>query len=122
MNLRVFVLALALSVSACHAPVTVTTPQGKIAYTADQIVVRVNELENAAIAANGANALPLITTRTLVEFAVSADKTLAATPSGWQTTIQTAWMETKAKLPPITNPAIQSAIAAVDVVLAVGVN
>lgn len=103
----------------CHPPATIVTDPGKRAYTADQVVVRVNELQNAAIAANANGSLPEATTRTIVEFCVSADQTLAATPQGWQATLTAAWAETKAKLPPITNPAITAAISAVDVVLAV---
>lgn len=104
--------------SACHAPVTITTPAGKAAYTADQVAVRVNELERATIDAQAQGALPLETARYLVEFCVGADKTLAAAPSGWQAVVGKAWAETKAKLPPVTNPLILSAINAVDVVLA----
>ena len=73
--------ALALGSWGCAAPVTVVTPQGQLAYKADQVVVRVNELMNAAIAANTANALPTDTTRTIVTFCVAADKTLAEAPA-----------------------------------------
>lgn len=105
--------------TACATPVTVTTPQGNVAYTADQIVVRINELQNAAIAANAAvpPALPTATTRVIVQFCVTADKTLAATPAGWPATLLTAWTATKAQIPAQTNPSILAAISAVDVVL-----
>lgn len=116
-HIAAFVFLLSLGV-ACHAPVTITTPQGKIAYTADQIVQRVNELENAAIKANGAGQLSLDTTRIIVEFCVGADKTLAQTPAGWQASVQAAWTAARAKIP-TTNPAIASAVSAVDVVLAI---
>ncbi len=113
-------ITIALTVtSACHAPVSVTTPQGKAAYTADQVVLRINELENAAITAQAQGQIPLATTRTIVEFCVSADKTLAVAPAGWPAIIATAWAQTKAQLPPITNSLVQSAMNAVDVVLAV---
>lgn len=114
-----YLLVLCLLTTACAAPVTIVTPQGQVAYKADQVVVRVNELMNAAISANTANALPTDTTRLIVQFCVSADKTLATTPAGWPTTIATAWRETKAKLPEIDNPAIIAAIGAVDVVIGV---
>ena len=117
MKRLILILALATA-PACHAPVTVTTPQGKAAYTADQIVVRVNELQRAAVSAEAGHALDTATTRTIVEFCVSADKTLAATPNGWQATVGTAWVEAKKKLPLITNQAVMAAIGAVDVVLA----
>lgn len=101
-----------------HAPANLST-QGKVAYTADQIVVRVNELENAAISANQQQQLSTNATRTIVQFCVSADETLAHTPDGWLATVQAAWAQTKANLPPISNPAITSALAAVDTVLGV---
>lgn len=107
-----------LSISACHAPVTIQTPAGAVAYTADQVVQRVNELQSAVITANSGGALPDATTRMIVSFCVAADKTLGATPSGWQATLTQAWQATKAQLPPITNPAVASAIGAVDIVLA----
>lgn len=120
MRLRISALALIVGLSlGCHAHVTIVTPQGRTAYTADQIGVRVNELENAAITANGSNVLPLATTRTIVEFAVAADKTLAATPTGWSATLAVAWNQAKAKIGVVTNPAVSAAMSAVDIVLAV---
>ena len=117
MKRLILVLVLA-TLPACAPPPTVVTQAGKTAFTADQIVVRVNELENAAIQANSTGGLPVATTRIIVEFCVSADKTLKATPAGWQATVATAWKQAKAKIPPQTNAAVQSAISAVDVVLA----
>ena len=81
---HVLLVLLLLSMPACHAPVTITTPQGQAAYTADQVAVRVNELQNAAIAAEANGGLPTATTRTIVSFAVSGDKILAQAPAGWQ--------------------------------------
>jgi len=114
----VLVLALGLSLSACAHPSTANlSPQGHVAYTADQIAARVNELENAAIAANASGGLPLRTTRTLVEFSVKADQVLAATPSGWLATLTTAWNVAKSSVSGVMSPALTAAIAAVDVVL-----
>jgi len=112
-------LALVVTLAGCSAPVTITTPQGQTAYRADQVVVRVNELQNAAIAANQATPKVLddATARILVQFCVAADQTLAATPAGWQTTVKTAWASTKAQLPTITNPTVSAAIAAVDALM-----
>ena len=119
-KLPIVLLAVLLGSSmACAPPPTIVTPQGQVAYKADQVVVRVNELMNAAIAANAANTLPTDTTRTIVSFCVDADKVLAATPNGWQTTLTLAWRTTKAKLPKIDNPAIVAAMGAVDVVIGV---
>ncbi len=113
-KLPVVLLAAVLSLGAvmlpaCAAPVTIVTPQGQAAYKADQVVVRVNELMNAAIAAEKAGTIKTQDARTIVTFCVSADKTLAATPAGWPAMLLTAWTETKAKLPKIENPAIVAA-------------
>ncbi len=119
MKRLLFVLLLAGPLTGCHAPVTITTPQGHAAYTADQVVVRVNELQNAAIAANAATppALSTTTTRVIVQFAVATDTTLAQVPAGWQATVRTAWATAKAQLTGITNPLITALMAAVDAVL-----
>lgn len=115
------VLALAVAVPvlpACHAPVTIETQAGKTAYTADQIVIRVNNLQNAAIQAEKTGGLPTATTRTIVEFAVSANRILKETPAGWQTTVAISWAEAKKRLSPITNAGVLAALDAVDIVLA----
>lgn len=116
----VFTIALVVTLAgvACHRPVTIVTPAGQAAFTADQVVMRVNELQAAAIQAEATGGLPTATTRVIVQFCVDADKTLAATLSGWRATVSTAWTQTKARLPVITNPAVQAAINAIDVVLA----
>jgi hypothetical protein len=112
--------ALAFQNACIHAPSSVTTPAGKTAYTADQIVQRVNELQNAAIQAQQTGGLSEPTTAIIVRFCVSAAQTLKATPAGWQQTVLTAWTTAKSQLPAknVSNPAIQAAIAGVDVVLA----
>lgn len=106
-----------LIVAACTPPSTIVTEPGKIAYQADQIAVRVNELQKAAIQAEANGGLPTETTRLIVEFAVSANRVLQKTPAGWRETVTQSWVETKKRLPPITNPTIQVALDAVDVVL-----
>ena len=110
------VFALGLS-AACVPPASIQTPAGSVAYTADQIVTRVNELQNAAIQANAAGALPQATTRLIVQFAVAADTTLATTPLGWQQTIQTAWKAVKAQLPANLNTNVGVAVGVVDALL-----
>lgn len=114
-----FVLLLACSTVTCSPPKTIQTAQGKTAYSADQVAVRVNELENTAIQANAGGGLPVQTTRTIVDFCVTADQTLAQTPSGWLASVTMLWQATKARLPPVSNPALVAAMSAVDVVLGV---
>lgn len=84
------VLVLSLA-AGCAPPPTVITPQGKTAFTADQAVVRVNELMNAAIAANASGALPVKTAHAIVQWSVSADQILASTPAGYVKTLSASW-------------------------------
>jgi len=106
------------SLAACHAPVSVQTQAGKNAYTADQVVLRVNELQKAAIQAEATGGLPTATTRLIVQFAVSADTTLKSAPDGWKTTVLNAWLETKRQLPVVLPPAVAAAVTLVDTALA----
>ena len=111
------IVALGGTVCACYAcapkPVTITTPAGATAFTADAAVVRVNELMNAAIAANNSNALDTKTTRQIVTFCVDADQVLAKTPAGWQASVKAAWAVAKPTIS-TTNQTITLALAAVD--------
>jgi len=119
---KALILALVLATaSGCAAPVSVVTPAGQVAYKADQIVIRVNELQNAAIQANGAGALPTDTTRLIVQFAVSADTVLATTPLGWQATVLGAWQQTKKNLPPTLPANVAALVQALDAVLGMAV-
>lgn len=102
-----------LVVGCASKPITITTPAGATAFTADQAVIRVNELMNTAIQANATGAMDTPTTRMIVTFAVDADTVLAKTPAGWQATVKAAWAITKPKIP-ATDKTIMLAIAAAD--------
>lgn len=117
MKCLILTLCLLVVTPACSPPVTIVTPAGKVAYSADLIVIRVNELMNAAIAAQANGGLPTNTARTIVQFCVSADQTLAATPAGWQATLLQGWTSAKAQLPTISNPTILALMGAVDVAI-----
>ena len=84
---------------ACPPP-SVQTPAGKTAYTADQVVLRIGELQAAAIDANAAGELSTATTRRVVQFTVDAAKILKASPDGWQTTVGPAYVGMKNQLTP----------------------
>lgn len=114
MKKMIWTLPLLLTLLACPPkPITITTPQGAAAFTADAAVVRVNELMNAAIQANANGALDTPTTRIIVTFAVDADTVLAKTPSGWQATVKASWALAKPNIT-TTNPTVLLAIAAAD--------
>ncbi len=109
---------LVVSPSCTHAPPTVTTQAGQTAFTADQIVLRVNELERAAIAGEANGSIPTATARAIVTFCVDADKTLAVTPQGWQKTVQTAWLALRTQIGFVSNQTIATLMNAVDLSLA----
>lgn len=106
---------LVLTLAGC-APKTITTAPGQIAFTADQVVVRVNELQNAAIQANTNKALDDATTRVIVNWAIAADTTLKTTPSGWQATLKSGWLAVKPQIP-VNNPTLAITVGAVDALI-----
>ncbi len=119
--MKKIVLALSMACStlalpACQRPVTIVTPQGQIAYTADQIVLRVSELQNLAVHLNTSGVLDIGTTRTIMQWSINAATVLKTLPNGWRVTLQQSWIVAKMEIK-TTNPAVQSAMAAVDAVL-----
>ncbi len=107
-----------LVVAACHAPVTVQTPAGKAAYTADQVVLRLQELQTATINAEAAGKMDRNTARLIVTFTVDAAQVLKATPGGWYPTVVKAWERVKQDVPAAAIPAVQTYWSAVDLMLA----
>ena len=107
--------------SACHTPVTIVTPAGKVAYAANEVAIRVGELQKTAIAAEASGAIPTTVARIIITWTTESAKVLGATPAGWGTTVATSWGEVKRQIPLayLQNPAIISAVSAVDVALAI---
>lgn len=116
-----FVFLLALTLTGCNAPASIVTPQGKTAYTADQIVLRVGALQTATIQAEQTGGIPTAAARTIIGFTVSANKILRDTPAGWQATLATSWRELKPKIPADIRDKLAVVWAAVDfLILSVG--
>ena len=109
-------VAVFLAFSAC-VPKTIQTPQGKAAYTAVQVLTRIDELQNATIAGNQQGAIPDKTAVVIVRFTVATAKTLKATPDGWQATVRAGWTATKAAIPATDAAKLQPYLDAVDLVL-----
>lgn len=115
---------LASSVLACaNKNVTPDTPRAAAAITADAIVIRVNELQAAVIQACGPaltcqpNSLSTALARDIVQTSIDLRTTLKAVPSGWQTTVKTAWAQAKPRFAGIMNAAIIAALSAVDALI-----
>lgn len=90
---------LVLTLSACVAPVSVQTPEGKRAWAAAQVVQRLGELQSAAIQAESGGSLTLPQARVVVTFTVAGAKTANAAAIGWEKAVLVAFTETKAALP-----------------------
>lgn len=112
-------LALGLSVpqSACGAKPTFATPKAQVIYTADQVAIRINELQNAAINAEAHQGLPTDQARTIVEWCVASNRVLATAPADWRVTLAITWELAKQKIGPVANPALGAAMGIVDAVV-----
>lgn len=123
---RLLIVALvAISATACSKdgklvpvlapPASVVTQPGKVAYTADQIVLRINELENTAIAGNRDGSVADDIAKPIVQLCVSLDKVAATTPDGLKPALLTGWAELQKDLKGKTlPPTIALAFGAVD--------
>lgn len=92
-------LTLAPMASACTAPATIVTEPGKAAYTANEVLVRVERLQDAAIAAHTNGSLNTDTARAIVFVTVNVFEIADAATQGWQATARQAWMQAKADIP-----------------------
>ncbi len=119
-RLAILVFAAALVSGCASAPPTVITPQGKAAYIADAVVIRVNELQAAAIQANATGGLSTATTAQIVQWTVQADTVLKSAQAGWQKALVQSWGVLKGQIPAadLKNPLIVVALNAVDALIA----
>ena len=117
------IVAVIVLATACHAPVTIVTPQGKVAYTANEVLKRVQELQNTAIALGDIpnSGIPTSAIRVIVQFTVSAAMVLGTTPAGWGSTVAIAWADAKKQIPLryLADPRLQASVLAVDMMLAI---
>lgn len=121
--LRPFLWAipLALVLSGC-APKTITDPAVRAAYTADQLVIRLGELQNATIDATTAQKIDIGTGREIVTW-ISGDvratppvtgvvAVIQTAPQGWKATVRAGWQTVR----PMVNaaPALQLYVVVID--------
>lgn len=115
-------IVIALLIVACHPPLPPNlTPEEQqqytTIYTADQVLIRIQELQNVVIQAESNGGIPTNTARPLVQFTVDAAKTLKTLPEGWKTTVKTLWETVKANpyvKPYLTNVYVSVAVGLVD--------
>lgn len=118
MRLRTLAFVAVLALPACHAPVTITTPQGKAAYTADQAVNQIGLFQQAVIDASDAGQVKTTDAHTIVQWTTAALTTLKHTPSGWRASLSAGWPQIRSIV--ATYPAIAPYVSIVDSVLAGG--
>lgn len=107
-----------LSTSAASCPPANTTPTQRAAYYANQAVLRVGELQAAAIAANQGGGLTDHDSVTIVRFTVDAAATIKTLPNGWLVTVTTAYAQVKAAVRPVAGSPVALAFSVLDTLLA----
>jgi hypothetical protein len=116
-----FVMLGALSAAACHPPVSIETEPGKKAWYAEQVLQRIEEVQNITIQLSKGNppAISIETARLIVQFCVSSAKVVGEMPEGYAKVILKAFQEVKLKLPPevAANPSLVTALAILEGVL-----
>lgn len=97
----VILFGLLLPAAGCHPPVSLKTEPAKRAWTADQVVTRLGELQNVVIAENEAGRLPLQSARDIVTW-ISGDvlavpkregivQVIGRSPDGWRSVALASW-------------------------------
>lgn len=110
-----------VALTGCQRPVSVVTPAGAAAFTANEVLTRVERLQDAVIAANKNGSLPTETARRVVFVTVNLAELADAATQGWQATARQAWTQAKTELA-ILRPGGQFAVlaATIDEVLGGG--
>jgi hypothetical protein len=104
-------------------PSSIVTPQGRAAFQADQVLIRVENVQDAVIAAATPDAAGRVgiekpTADIIVGFTRDAALTIRQTPNGWLPTVRTAWAAAKTRIPPATLASVQGYIIAIETLLA----
>lgn len=117
-RIAAYLIVLAL-VAGC-VPKNITTETGKKYYTANQIAIRINQLQTLVINLETQKILSVDTTRVIVRFCVTANTTLQQVPEGWGKTIYVLWqgvLNDPLVKPHLTNMYIVAAIEVINVAL-----
>lgn len=93
------IFALVLTSAGC-APKSIQTPEGKAAYTANEVLIRVGELQKAAIHANQDGALSDANAVAIVGYTVDSAEVLRAVPSGWYGPVSKGYHALRKRLSP----------------------
>ena len=91
---------LVLTLSACVAPVSVQTPEGKRAWQANEVVTRIGAVQAMAIQAEATGGLTTAQARVIVTYCVASAKVAKTYPKGWEQTLLVGFREMKTQVPP----------------------
>ncbi len=107
---------LIISFGCAPLPPTIVTPQGQRAFVADQVLQRVEELENAAMAAYRSGDIPRNQARAVVRATIEMAELTDAAREGWQAVVMKAWQDAKAGIPALRTGRLAAYAAALDAV------
>lgn len=97
-HLPIVVLLVAL-VAACAPPPSIQTPEGKKVWSANEVVIRINEFQEAVITAYDLGGLPKDTAEPLVTWTVRSLRTIQKLPDGWLQVVAQGWREVRHLVP-----------------------
>lgn len=124
-RLALVVVLLAGSAACGHPNQTPATPRAAALIRADDVVLRVNELQATIIewcaAGTGATCQPgtidTALARRLVSACLDVRRVARSAVDGWPAAVRTAWATAKTKFAGIANPLVVAAVAAVDALI-----
>lgn len=95
------------------------TPEARQAYYADQVSLRVSELQALTIAANEGTPKLIddATAITIVKFTVQASRVLREVPNGWMAVVKPAYDGLKLALPADVRDRLRTILAALDALI-----
>ncbi len=99
--LIIFALGVIVGASGCLGltpPPTLQSPQAKAAWTADQVLTRVEELQNTAIDLNLTGKLSDATADAIVTWTGTSARSLKKAPQGWVAALGPTWATLKTKI------------------------
>lgn len=105
---KALAVLVALLTIACGPPKSLQTQQGRDSYSADQVVQRLGEFQNAVIDGRQAGKVTLADARAIVSW-ISGDRNaspsllgavdiLKTVPQGWRATVQTSWQAIRSRV------------------------
>lgn len=115
-------LALPLLAACPKAPASVVTPQGRAAFKADQVLARIENLEDVVIRAGtpdaaGHRVISKADADLIVGFCKDAALVIRQTPDGWLAAVRVLWDRAAARIPPADLPAVQGYVLMISVLL-----